>query len=519
MNFVLDHNYSAERKLSPLNKFIKMLLVLVFAISLIGNCIVMAKSDDKKSVDNSSLEKIKDKNRLQSLELFNKVLHLIETQYYREVNTEKLVEGAINGMLETLDPHSNYLDKNVFTKMQEETNGEFGGLGIEVTQKDGLIIVVTPIEDSPAFKSGIKPGDKIVEINHESILGLDLDVVSDKFKGKNNTKIHLGISRDGEDGILNFDILRDTITVKPVKFQLIQKNFAYIRLIQFQKKSGVYIQEALKKLKDESKKDGGLKGIILDLRNNPGGLLDEAVDVASIFLKDGVVVSTEGRNQSQIEKKEVKKNIKEKDTTTPLAILINGSTASASEIVAGAIQDHKRGFIIGTPSFGKGSVQQVAKIDDEKGVKLTIAQYMTPSNKKIQAIGIIPDITIEDTMSSWVNSHKKDQSVLREKDLKNHLTATIETIDEKKIREEEENIQRLEREKKLKALREDKKNQSMPKGDNSSTQNSLSGKQGDKQKDLESFNSPPSPQEDFQVQSAINYLNSLIVLRSMKITE
>ena len=444
------------------------------------------------------------KSRYEKLELFNKVLYLIESQYYREVNTDKLIEGAINGMMSTLDPHSAYLDSEVFSKMQEETSGEFGGLGIEVTQKDGVLVIITPIEDSPAFKAGIKAGDKVVEINHESMVGTTLQQAIEKLRGKMKTKIILGIVREGVDGIKNFELTREIVYLKPVKFELLKDGYAYVRLTQFQKKSAEYIVDALKKMRESSKKTG-IKGVILDLRSNPGGLLDEAVDVSSIFLKEGIVVSTEGRDPKNKEIRYVKKT-GYKELDVPLVVLINGSSASASEIVAGALQDSKRAIIMGTQSFGKGSVQSVAKIDDNSGVKLTIAQYMTPKNRKIQAVGIIPDVAIGEAEGEWYDSNKRESSFIREKDLKNHLTATIETAEEKKIREESELKERIERTERFRAMREKKK---------------LAGKNPVKEKPVASDEDDDgaqkvAPGEDWQVTQAINYLKNIGLIKELK---
>lgn len=390
------------------------------------------------------------KSRYEELELFNKVLYLIESQYYRKVDTKKLVEGALKGMMETLDPHSVFLNKEYFKKMQSDTDGEFGGLGIEVTQKDGVIYVVTPIDDTPAFRAGIQPRDRILEINHEQVLGLTLDDAIDKMKGKNGSKIHLGISREGEKGLKHFNLKRELIKIKPVKSALIHENYAFVRLTQFQRRSASSIREALENLDKKAKKDGGLKGIILDLRSNPGGLLDEAVKVSSIFLKEGVVVSTESRDPNN---KDIHYVIKagKKYLDVPLIALINGASASASEIVAGALQDHKRAIIMGSQSFGKGSVQTVAQIDKFNGVKLTIAQYMTPKNRKIQALGISPDVELAQIPSSVLEESADRANYIREKDLKNHLTATIETPEEKKRRLLEEREERIARAKKIKA--------------------------------------------------------------------
>jgi len=435
-------------------------------------------------------DKLEGKSRLEKLELFNKVLTLIEQQYYRDVDTAKLIEGAINGMMGTLDPHSAYLDKEVFQKMQDETSGEFGGLGIEVTQKDGVLLIVTPIEDSPAEKAGILAGDRIVEINHEPVVGLGLEKSMDKFRGKKKSKITLGIIREGHEGIKNIEIVRDTVYLKPVKFELLKDQVAYIRLSQFQKKSGEYILEALKKMKSEAPKNQ-LNAIILDLRSNPGGLLDEAVEVASLFIDDGIVVSTEGRDPKNKEFRYVKKG-GYKDLTTPMAVLINGSSASASEIVAGALQDNKRALVMGTQSFGKGSVQSVVKLQEEMGVKLTIAQYMTSAGRKIQALGIKPDVEIDEVEAEWVGQNKKEPNFLREKDLKNHLTATLETEEEKKLREELEFKERLQRAEKYNLIKEKKRK-------SKDAKNLVNEEESKK----------IAPIDDYMVKQAINYLANL----------
>ncbi len=450
------------------------------------------------TIDTSS-EAIK-KSRYEKLELFSKVLYLIESQYYREVDTEKLVEGALNGMMNTLDPHSAFLDQEIFAKMQEETSGEFGGLGIEVTQKEGLLVIITPIEDSPAYKAGIKPGDKIVEINHESMVGVSLEQAIDRLRGKTKSKIILGIAREGVEGVKNFEITREIVYIKPVKSELIQDQYAYIRLTQFQKNSAEYISDAIVKMRSQSK--SGLKGIVLDLRSNPGGLLDEAVDVSSIFLKDGIVVSTEGRDPKNKEIRYVKKS-GHKELDIPVVILINGSTASASEIVSGALQDSKRAIIMGTQSFGKGSVQSVAKIDDKIGLKLTIAQYMTPSGRKIQAVGIKPDVQIDEVEAEFVENNKKETTFIREKDLKNHLTATVETAEEKNAREELELKERIERTEKFRQMREKKKK--------------IKVKEVTATSDDDDNTKKIAPKDDYQVSQAINYLKNIGLIKSLKI--
>lgn len=451
----------------------KYLAVLVLSTSLIPTQVWAQKSSAPQITEN--------KSRFEQLELFNKVLHLVETQYYRPVSTEKLIEGALKGMMDTLDPHSSFLNKEYFEKMQNDTKGEFGGLGLEVSQKDGVIYIINPIEDTPAFRAGLKPRDRIVEINHEPIVGMGLEQVVEKMRGKIGEKINLGIVRESVDGVKQFSMKREVIKIKPVKYELISESYAFIRLSQFQKHSTSSVVEALTKLKKQSK--GELKGIVLDLRSNPGGLLDQAVDISSLFLSDGIVVSTEARDPQNKEIRYVKKS-GFKDLSTPMIVLINGSSASASEIVAGALQDHKRAVIMGSQSFGKGSVQTVAQLDKLTGVKLTIAQYMTPSDKKIQAVGIIPDVKIFEIDQDAFDKSLKEDRFLREKDLRNHLTATIETAEEKKERLEQEQIDRKAR---VEALENKKKIANIEKEDI-----------------FKSFN----PKDDYQVLQAIKYLKS-----------
>jgi len=430
-------------------------------------------------------------SRLQKLELFSKVLFLIESQYYREVDASILIQGAIKGMMETLDPHSAYLDEEIFNKLNEETKGEFGGLGIEVSYKDGVLYVITPIEDSPAFKAGIKPKDKIVEIDYESTLGMTLNEAVDKMKGPINSEVTLGINRNDSNEVVRYKLTRKTIKIKSTKSQLVSENYAYIRLIQFQKDCANAVAEALKSIKKNAKQ--GLKGIILDLRSNPGGLLEEAVDLSSIFLKSGIVVSTEGRDPKNKEIKYVKKT-GYKETELPIVVLINGASASASEIVAGALKDHKRAIIMGSQSFGKGSVQTIAKIDKDRGVKLTVAQYMTPSGKKIQAIGIAPDVDLADFDKDWITKHKRTSQYLREKDLTNHLTATIETPEEKKAREISE---KQERKVRAQAILERKK--------------SANKKEEEEDEVPREYN----PDEDYEVMQAVQYLKTFKLLKDI----
>ena len=429
----------------------------------------------------------KEASRFEQLELFNKVLFQIESSYYRKVDSKVLIEGAIKGMMETLDPHSSYLSEKVFSKVQSETAGKFGGIGVEVTQKDGVIVVITPIDDTPAAKEDLRPMDRIVEINHDSTLGMSLEEAVEKMRGPAGSKVVVGLLREGEDGVKHITFKRKIIKVKPVKQFLVKDRFAYVRLTQFQKNSAKAIAKSIKDLEKKVKGKKDLKGIILDLRANPGGLLDEAVNVSSLFLKKGIVVSTEGRNKESKEIRYVNKS-GEKFLKLPIVVLINGASASASEIVAGALQDHDRAIIMGSNSFGKGSVQTVAKIDDRAGMKLTIAQYMTPKGRKIQAIGIKPDIEIADLDSAWIAKVKKSNRYLREADLRNHLVATIETTEETKARLQREKDDRIARIARMRARKEE-------------------GKKAKKDKVFKKYN----PNEDYQVLQAINYLKSFKV--------
>ena len=421
-----------------------------------------------------------EKSRLEKLELFSKVLHLVESRYYRDVDTEKLIQGAIKGMMNTLDPHSNFLNKEIFKKIKENTQGEFGGLGIEVTRREGKFFVITAIEDTPAHRIGIKHGDRIAEINNQSTMGMSLEEAVGIMRGRPGTKLNIGIIRKGTEKVKHFEIKREIIRPNPVKSELIDDHYIYVRLTQFQNRSANSIEKTLKKLTKKAQKKGGVKGAVLDLRNNPGGLLEEAIKVASLFLESGVVVSIERKDPG---KKEIKYVLKGgyKDLDTPMVVLINAASASASEIVAGALQDHQRAIIMGVQSFGKGSVQSVAKIDEQQGLKLTIAQYMTPKNKKIQAIGIVPDILSNEYEGRYIQEMAKEVHYTRESGLKNYLTATIETEEEKKRRLEKERLLKKER----RIMLEEKE-----------------------KKEEETLITKKAPKEDFQVIQAIKHLKS-----------
>ncbi len=320
-----------------------------------------------------------------SLEQFSKVLFYVENEYVEPVNAQTLLQGAIKGMLGTLDPHTMYLSPDVYKELKVDTVGRFGGVGLEVSLKDGILTVVSPIEGTPAAKAGIEHGDRILKIDNTLTKGMDLSDAVKKMRGSRNSKVHLTIIREGWKEAHEFKLTRENINVKSVKFELLDGKYAYARITNFQERTS---EDLLKALTQMEKSSGGLKGIIIDLRNDPGGLLDQAVEVSDLFIKEGVIVSTKSRNGNVDERKATGKAI---FPTVPMAILINGGSASASEIVAGALQDYGRAYLIGTQSFGKGSVQTVIDLGNDAGLKLTVARYFTPKNRQIDGKGITPD--------------------------------------------------------------------------------------------------------------------------------
>lgn len=351
--------------------------------------------------------------------LFSRVLSFVEQQYVKEVDAKKLVHGGIKGMLESLDPHSAFLPPEVYNQMKNDTSGKFGGLGIEIwVGDDGLLTIVHPMEDTPAWAAGIKPGDKIIRIDGEATKGLSLIEAVTKMRGKVGSPIRLTIYREANDEVKEFTITRSIIKVKSVQAQMLEENFAYIRLNHFQEKSAQELRTALEKMEKAADKPG-LQGLVLDLRNNPGGLLDEAVDVANLFIDDGVIVSTIGRDSAQKEVRKAKSGLAKKEL--PVAVLVNGNSASAAEIVAGALKDHNRALILGSRTFGKGSVQTVIPLNDNMGLKLTIALYYTPGGVSIQAKGITPHVALDDVDPEIFAKAKRKGNFLREADLRNHF--------------------------------------------------------------------------------------------------
>ncbi len=355
-------------------------------------------------------------NDYESIELFTDVLKIVQKNYVEEVDTKKLVYGAINGMLSSLDPHSSFLPPDMYKELKVETKGSFGGLGIEITVKDGYLTVISPIEDTPAFRAGIKSGDQILKIEDKLTKDMTIMDAVKHMRGPKGSKVTITIMREGFDKPKEFTLVRDIIQVKSVKFKTLDNGYGYVRIAQFQEKTDEDLVKALQTLKKEN--GGSLKGLILDMRNDPGGLLDQAVRVADHFIAEGgLIVYTEGRDPDSKMRFTSRKGNKE--LGYPMVVLINGGSASASEIVAGALQDHNRAVILGTQSFGKGSVQTIIPLSEDSGLRLTTAKYYTPNGRSIQAKGITPDIVVESL--EITAAEKKDTLSIREKDLENHF--------------------------------------------------------------------------------------------------
>ncbi|MFO8085223.1 MAG: S41 family peptidase [Desulfobacterales bacterium] len=366
------------------------------------------------------------------LKLFTDVIDLIEKNYVDEVDTEKLMQKAIQGMVRSLDPHSSFLPPEAFEELQVDTHGEFGGIGIVITMKDGILTVVSPIEGTPAYKAGVLAGDRIVKVDGESTQDMELWEAVKKMRGKKGTKVVITIMREKEPEPLEFVLIRDTIPIESVKAKMIRPGYGYLWITNFRDST---TDDIVKVMKEFEKQSSPLKGLILDLRDNPGGLLNQAISVADLFLEKGNIVSIKGR----LEKHKKSYDAKSRGTLAnfPIVVLINGGSASASEIVAGALQDNKRALILGTVSFGKGSVQTVEALRDGYGLKYTIALYYTPNGNSIQAQGIEPDILVK---QRWLdeNENQDDEARLKERDLKNHLEVFQDETEKQKVVPESE---------------------------------------------------------------------------------
>ncbi len=348
------------------------------------------------------------------LKTFSDVIDLVKKNYVDDVKDKDIVYSAIKGILESLDPHSSFMTPDMYKDMQTETKGEFGGIGIEITVKDGFPTVITPIEDTPAFKAGVKAGDHIIRIDGKPTKNLSLIDIVKMIRGTKGKPVTLTIMRDGFTAPQEYKVVRDIIVVKSVKFRIIEDNYGYIRITQFQEKTSKDFDNAMKELQ-QNNKGQPLKGIVLDMRNNPGGLLEQAVEISDKFLSEGTIVSISGKAR---EDNNMKFHANKKgDYAGPLVVLVNEGSASASEIVAGALQDYKRAIVVGAKTFGKGSVQTIFPLGDGSAVRLTTAKYFTPKGRSIQAEGITPDITVD----SNIVRGKERGMVLKEKDLEKHI--------------------------------------------------------------------------------------------------
>ena len=362
-----------------------------------------------------SVEAQQDKLPMQDLRAFAEIFGRIKQDYVEPVDDRELLEYAIRGMLSGLDPHSSYLNPEEFRELQVGTSGEFGGLGIEVGMEDGFVKVIAPIDDTPAQRAGIAAGDVIIRLDDRPVKGMSLDDAVKLMRGKRGTSITLTIVREGEDKPLKFTIVRDVIKVASIKSRILDKDFGYVRISHFQARSTEDMLKAISKLKQQA--GGRLKGLVLDLRNNPGGVLNGAVSVSDAFLKEGIIVYTKGRDEdSRLNFTAAPDDVLD---GAPMVVLVNGGSASASEIVAGALQDHKRAVIMGTQTFGKGSVQTIVPVNQQSAVKLTTARYFTPAGRSIQAEGIKPDILLSDVTVTAVQ--KPEVERLKESDLSRHL--------------------------------------------------------------------------------------------------
>ncbi len=415
-----------------MSKQFKTALVLVFGIivgvaaSLTGNVLA------NKSAETQGLP-------LDQLRNFSDIYSRIKSDYVEDVDDKTLLEYAIRGMLSGLDPHSTYLDADEYQELRIGTSGHFGGLGIQVGMEDGFVKVISPIDDTPAYKAGLKAGDLIIRLDEKSVKGMTLNDAVKIMRGKPGSDITLTVVREGADKPLEFTVTRDIIKVKSVKSRMLDPGFGYVRITNFQSKTTRDLLDAINKLKEEN--DGELRGLVLDLRNNPGGVLNTAADVADLFINKGKLVYTEGR----VDNAHFEFNAKPGDVLNgaPIVVLINGGSASASEIVAGALQDHRRAIVMGSKSFGKGSVQTIQELRSGGAVKITTARYFTPKGRSIQGEGITPDIVLDKFKLTEVDSGTIS---LKESDLKGSISnpnksrEEIEASKKQKLQENQDTV-------------------------------------------------------------------------------
>ena len=397
----------------------RKILAITFLFIVLGAFIGWGKVHRVGADIDSTYEKLK---------VLADVLSIVERNYVEAVNASNLINGAINGMLETLDPHSSFMTPEVFKEMQTETRGIFGGVGFEITIRDKVLTVVAPIEDTPASRAGIQSGDQVLRVNGKSTKDMNLMDAVKLMRGPQGTQVTITIMRSGFTEPKELTLTRAIIPIRSVRSKLLEEGYGYIKINQFIEKTHADMKTALNRLESNG---GTLKGLILDLRNDPGGLLEQAVKVADEFLESGLIVYTEGRVEGQKMKFYAQKKAKEHDY--PLIVLVNAGSASASEIVAGALQDHGRAVILGTQTFGKGSVQTIIPLEDGSAIRLTTARYFTPSGRAIQAQGITPDIVVQDLLPEARRT--APPRFIREKDLEHHIRTEGEKVPPEKTME------------------------------------------------------------------------------------
>jgi carboxyl-terminal processing protease len=408
-------------------------MVVGFITTLVGTSLMLSSTFAKESSTSTQ------QSRLSALAKYTKVLGTVEKYYVDDLNITEIIDKSIKGLLANLDAHSSYLDSSHFKDLKIQTDGEFGGLGITIGMRNGALTIIAPMEGTPADKAGIKAGDIILKINDKSTLNMTIDEAVSIMRGKPGTSLTLTIVREGENKPLEVPITRDIIKIDSVYSKIIEKNnILYIRVINFDK-------NVVKKTKEAISKHRDTKGIIIDLRNNPGGLLNQAVGLVDLFVEDGVIVSQKGRYEEQ--NSEYKATKAGTISDIPVAILVNGGSASASEIVSGALQDHKRAVIVGEKTFGKGSVQVILPVNEKEAIRLTIARYYLPSGRTIQAVGVTPDITV----FPGEVPHKTNDFMIKEKELKKHLKEELKKVDKK----EKKKVKKEKKEDKKEIITED----------------------------------------------------------------
>lgn len=422
-----------------MNKYITLTLSLI-TLSLLSP-FSFAQDDRMAGAPPAEIQREKEDDIYRQLNLFGDVFERVRVHYVEEVDDQELIESAINGMLSSLDPHSSYLSEKDFKDMLQQTKGEFGGLGMEVTMEDGLVKVVSPIDDTPAFAAGIQAGDLLTHLDGKPVIGLSLKEAVEIMRGEVGTEIELTVRREGESELLYITLVRDIIRIRPVKDNIFKDHVGYVRLTTFNDNTTDDTEDAIKRIKKELGEN--LAGFVIDLRNNPGGLLEQAIGVSDLFLDRGEIVSTRGRHKIDTKRD----NARSGDILKgyPIVVLVNSGSASASEIVAGALQDHRRALIMGTKTFGKGSVQTVVPLHGHGAMRLTTSRYYTPSGRSIQATGIEPDIEVEISKVETLEYRKTHEADLKGALVNPNQKNTDDDTSEKSEEEikEEENAELL----------------------------------------------------------------------------